>query len=185
MKKCQISPSHRRPRRPGRLSWPSDEPSRPAESRFLGELMVRFVLPAPLTGVLFGPRVQCPERTPASPWPPASTSSPPPWTRQETASQGKTPVTGDVELSDGCWVGKKNNKTPQVAFKPLNDLADAINVKEIKVIEEVVMFFYCYTVSHLTFVHVSVLITGRLPSPRRFKHDFCQFRTITSELCGF
>lgn len=39
-------------------------------------------------------RVQCLGKTPASPWPRVSTFSPPRWTPQETASQGKPAVRG-------------------------------------------------------------------------------------------
>lgn len=41
--------------------------------------------------------VQCPEKTPASPWPRVSTSFPPRWTQQESGSQGKTAVRGTHE----------------------------------------------------------------------------------------
>lgn len=41
--------------------------------------------------------VQCPEKTPASPWPRVSTFSHPRWTQQETASQAKTAVRGTHE----------------------------------------------------------------------------------------
>lgn len=41
--------------------------------------------------------VQCPEKTPASPWPRVSTFSRPHWTQQETASQAKTAIRGKDE----------------------------------------------------------------------------------------
>lgn len=43
--------------------------------------------------------VQCPERTPASPWPRVSTFCRPRWTQQETASRAKTAVRGTREAS--------------------------------------------------------------------------------------
>lgn len=47
-----------------------------------------------LTADFFCWCVQCPGKTPASPWPRVSTFSPPRWTPQETASQGKAAVRG-------------------------------------------------------------------------------------------
>lgn len=43
--------------------------------------------------------VQCPERTPASPWPRVSTFCRPRWTQQETASRAKTAVRGTCEAN--------------------------------------------------------------------------------------